>query len=167
MSSGKSTRFFYIFIIALVVGGILIFLGKLGVLEIGIVSAKPLITPDELCELLNMDEDNRAGVMLENGYEESVNKSLEAIFYEKNNSIFDNKTRFWIKFFTNEYSSQFFWLTFNRKKDYDKFVNYVAKSYKTNFKQDECLELTNDCFLCNSGFSRAGNGYQILIKKTR
>lgn len=164
MASGKSTRLFYIFIFALVVGGILLFLGKLGILEIGMVSTKPLITPDELCELLNMDEDNRAGVMKEKEYEESVNASMQAIFYEKPNLI-SREAPLWIKFFTNENSSQFFWLTFNKRKDYDKFVNYVAKSYKINFKQDECLELIKGCALCNIGFSRGGNGYQILIER--
>lgn len=164
MSSGKSTRFFYLSIIALVIGGVLLFLYKFNLIKTTwLIADNALFTPDELCALLKMEPDKKAEFLLEKGFTEN-NCDSTCISYtleSKGVEIFgiqEQGTFFYGLYFDLTHKDVYLCLmkqlnkstTFSIEKDKEGNTNYYYK-------------IGENCLLGDSGWQRKDRNYQITI----
>lgn len=164
MSSGKSTRFFYIFILTLVVGGIFLFLSKFKLFNIGLIASDArLFTLDELCELLSMEPDKKAEFLLEKGFVEYDCDSTCIKYTMESKGV----EVFGIIEGANFYYAVFFDLA--HKDVYTSLINQINKPTLYSTKKDKegntdyYYRIGEKCLLGDSGWERKDQNYQITI----
>jgi hypothetical protein len=152
----KKSYYFYLLILTLLVGGI--FLSKRG----NFFSSKPAFTPEELCELLQMNENQCAGMMHEKGFPMGENENT--ITYAMGYNVG------WIAFNKVDIGKGYFW-NFKSKKDYENYLN-ILKNYglppsnPVDIKKsyyNRVFKISNECEIRFRGFNRLTQTYELLI----
>lgn len=168
MSSGKSTRFFYLFIIALVLSGIFLFLYQLGVLKNELfASTKPLFTPDEFCELLKLDADDRAELLLTKGLREFDDNTSSIDYHSENEEV----VIYFFKPKPGEYPLFTISIKYEYKDIYLGIMTEVKKKYtihsteKVEENNVYDYKLSENCYLFDYGFERKSTIYFIGISE--
>lgn len=152
----RKSYYFYLLIIVLLVVSLLQYSGAL---DLPFLQGRPVFTPQEIEELLYMRSNNqRAGVMVERGYKESMDDSSTTLYYHFRQG--------WIEF--SESNIDACMITLYKKSHYEKFMQQF-KNFKSLSSIEPCLTLqSNDkVYICDLGYNIVNKGYGILISKTK